>query len=143
MEAADGRRDIDEEEKKLMAKRKAFEVEEKKENKKRQIRDRLQKEVTPLELSFEEDKENALAGFSSFSTESAAQQKVLNVCAAGDYCVVTNGHKVACTQTCRWCNKSCHFNCCASDEYNFKTCNSCAKERAIEEQETIAAREQV
>ena len=32
-------------------------------------------------------KENASAAFSSLSTESATQQKVLNVCAAGDYTV--------------------------------------------------------
>ena len=124
-----------EKKKKLAANKRAIEAQEAREKRKKQLSERLQKEVTPTELSFDEDKENASPTFSSLSTDSTSQQKVLNVCAAGDYCVVTNGHKVACTQLCRWCNRSCHFNCCTSDDYNFKTCRSCAKEREIEEEE--------
>ena len=126
-----------EKKKELQAKKRAAEAEENKERKK-QINDQLS-----MEFSFEEDKENASAAFSSLSTESATQQKVFNVCTAGDYCVVSNGHKVACTQTCRICDKSCHFNCCESDEYNFKTCNSCGKDRAISEDEEEFEKTQV
>ena len=90
-------------------------------------------ERPPIELTF--DSASSLTATSSSSSSNNLQQlkQTVNVCSAGDYCVVSNGHKVACTQTCRVCEKSCHLNCCDSDEYNFKICNSCAKEQAIEQ----------
>jgi|Transcript_8331 hypothetical protein len=52
----------------------------------------------------------------------------------GDYCYVSNGHKVVCGMTCRRCRQSCHFDCCEDDEYGFKICASCEKERACDEE---------
>jgi hypothetical protein len=69
----------------------------------------------------------------SFSPECNQQQQTNNVCCAGDYCFVSNGHKVVCGMTCNRCRQSCHFDCCEDDEYGFKICASCEKERACDE----------
>jgi hypothetical protein len=61
------------------------------------------------------------------------QQQTNNICCAGDYCFVSNGHKVVCGMTCNRCRQSCHFDCCEDDEYGFKICASCEKERACDE----------
>jgi len=132
-----------EKKKKIMAKRRAAEAEENREKKKNQISERLQKEVTPTELFFDEDKENLPLSSHSSSTASSLsvssslvekQQQSVNLCCAGDYCYVSNGHKVVCGMTCRRCEKSCHLDCCEDDEYGFKICASCEKERACDEE---------
>ena len=126
----------------IMAKRRAAEAEENREKKKNQISERLQKEVTPTELFFDEDKENLPLSSHSSSTASSLsvssslvekQQQSVNLCCAGDYCYVSNGHKVVCGMTCRRCEKSCHYDCCETDEYGFKICSACNKQRLIEE----------
>ena len=61
-------------------------------------------------------------------------QQSINLCCAGDYCYVSNGHKIVCGMTCRRCRQSCHFDCCEDDEYGFKICASCEKERACDEE---------
>jgi len=69
--------------------------------------------------------------FCLLSAESQQQQqKIFNVCFAGDYCVISNGHKVVCGMICRICEKVMTLQLCDSDEYGFKTCNSCVKEKA-------------
>jgi len=70
----------------------------------------------------------------SLSTECDQQHQKKNLCCAGDYCFVSNGHKVVCGMTCRRCRQSCHFDCCEDDEYGFKICASCEKERACDEE---------
>ena len=132
-----------EKKKKLMAKKRAAEAEENREKKKNQISERLQKEVTPTELFLDEDKENLPFSSRSSSTASSLsvssslvekQQQSVNLCCAGDYCYVSNGHKIVCGMTFRRCRQSCHFDCCEDDEYGFKICASCEKERACDEE---------
>mmetsp|Transcript_8329 Transcript_8329/g.12114 ORF Transcript_8329/g.12114 Transcript_8329/m.12114 type:complete len:372 (+) Transcript_8329:91-1206(+) len=132
-----------EKKKKMVAKKREAEAEENREKRKKQISERLQKEVTPTELFFDEDKENLPFSSRSSSTASSLsvssslvekQQQGVNLCCAGDYCYVSNGHKVVCGMTCRRCRQSCHFDCCEDDEYGFKICASCEKERACDEE---------
>ena len=77
---------------------------------------------------------SSLTATSSSSTENNLQQQSINVCCAGDYCFVSNGHKVVCGMTCHRCDKPCHYDCCETDEYGFKVCSLCEKERRIKEQ---------
>lgn len=48
---------------------------------------------------------------SSINREVPQQQQSINLCCAGDYCFVSNGHEVVCGMTCRRCQQSCHFDC--------------------------------
>jgi len=61
------------------------------------------------------------------------QQQNINICCAGDYCFVSNGHKVVCGMTCRVCTKPCHSSCCEDDEYGLKICTQCEKVQACDE----------
>ena len=49
------------------------------------------------------------------------QQQSFNLCCAGDYCFVSNGHKVVCGMTCRRCQQSCHFDCWSPTSTNIKS----------------------
>jgi hypothetical protein len=80
---------------------------------------------------------SSLTGTSSSSTdnkENNPAQQATNVCCAGDYCFVSNGHKVVCGMTCFRCDKSCHLACCVENEYGFKICSACEKQRRIDEE---------
>jgi len=69
----------------------------------------------------------------SLQSDSDRQQRKQNVCCAGDFCFVSNGHRVVCGMTCRVCTKPCHSDCCDDDEYGFKICTQCAKVQASDE----------
>jgi len=87
------------------------------------------------ELTFDSVVSPTASSLTATSSSSTEQQQPVNICCAGDFCFVSNGHKVVCGMTCRRCEKSCHYDCCVTDEYGFKICSACEKKRRINEQE--------
>jgi hypothetical protein len=89
------------------------------------------------ELTFDSVVSPTASSLTATSSSSTEQQQPVNICCAGDFCFVSNGHKVVCGMTCRRCEKSCHYDCCVTDEYGFKICSACEKKRRINEQEQV------
>jgi len=85
------------------------------------------------ELTFDSVVSPTVSSLTATSSSSTEQQQPVNICCAGDFCFVSNGHKVVCGMTCRRCEKSCHYDCCETDEYGFKIWSACNKQRIIEE----------
>ena len=76
----------------------------------------------------------ATSSSSTESNENILQQQNVNLCCAGDYCFVSNGHKLVCDMTyCRRYHQSYHYDCCKHDEYSFKIC---APKRPLQGEET-------
>jgi hypothetical protein len=73
---------------------------------------------------------------SSINREVPQQQQSINLCCAGDYCFVSNGHEVVCGMTCRRWSLSTvmPLRLLESDEYGYKICASCEKQMACDEQ---------
>ena len=113
--------------------KRAAEAEEERLKKKRDQKERLKKEVTPHAIDFSTEKENVTPEEESCEQEEEQQQQQqkINVCCAGDYCFVSNGHLKACVNTCRVCGQSCHYDCCEDDDYGYKVCASCLKKEEV------------